>query len=152
MEQIIKKVSFKLENGYVSIWSEKEGRFDYTVDLPIMPDDEKGEKALKHFNDNYFDYKFVGGALVYDSNNHGAMKLQAAQQDAANKVIRGRYMDAYRKYQAAVNYGEFTKKPVVDVFIDALKAKNWAALNNVPPQLRYFTGEAGFAESGLDAN
>ena len=33
--------------------------------------------------------------------------------------------------------------------IAILREKNWAAFDNVPPQLRYFMGEAGFTDSGL---
>ena len=74
---------------------------------------------------------------------------EACVMEADNKILRICYMDAYRKYQAAVNYGEYQKIPTIDSFIAALQAKNWAALNSVPNALKYFTGECGFAESGL---
>ena len=88
-----------------------------------------------------------GGVVSIDT----AAKTDAvhAAAEAPNKEQRSRYIDAYRKYQAAVNYGEFAPVPAVDAFVAALKAKNWSALQNVPPQLKYFTGECGFSESGL---
>jgi len=66
------------------------------------------------------------------------------------KHERGLYLDAYRKYQAAVNYGEFERVPALDSFITRLLDKDWSAFDNVPKQILYFTGEKKFFESGLD--
>jgi len=66
-----------------------------------------------------------------------------------NKSVRAAYMDAYRKYQAAVNYGEFEPVPAMDGFIAALRDKEWEVLKNVPLVLKYFMGGTGLAESGL---
>lgn len=62
---------------------------------------------------------------------------------------RSKYIEAYRNYQAAVNYGEFERAYGVDEFIGRLRNRDWSALNSIPPQIRYFTGEIGLAESGL---
>lgn len=77
---------------------------------------------------------------------------QAQEAERQNKARRAGYMDAYRKYQAAVNYGEFAPVIDADAFIMALRNKEWAAFNNVPNALKYFAGECGFAESGLVTN
>lgn len=66
-----------------------------------------------------------------------------------NKARRQRYIEAYRNYQAAVNYGEFERVITVDSFIDRLRSKDWTALIAIPPQIKYFTGEVGFTASGL---
>ena len=71
--------------------------------------------------------------------------------EAIYKSRRVRYLEAYRNYQAAVNYGEFERVPAIDIFIAQLRNKNWAVLNNVPPQIKYFTGEISLAQSGLIA-
>jgi hypothetical protein len=84
------------------------------------------------------------GGLVLDKaavNNH--------IETLVNKVKRTSYLNAYRKYQAAVNYGEFERVYAVDEFAGRLRNKDWAAMSNVPPQLRYFAGEVGISESGL---
>ena len=77
-------------------------------------------------------------------------QAEAHALEAQHKALRAHYMDAYRKYQAAVNYGEFAPAPAVDPFIAALRAKDWTALENVPSALKYFIGEVGLAESGLE--
>ena len=74
---------------------------------------------------------------------------KTAEIEQQNKYRRISYIDAYRKYQAAVNYGEIERAPNIDVFINALKNKDWEAFNNIPPQIEYFMGNIGFAESGL---
>ena len=77
---------------------------------------------------------------------------QIAEQDAVeakNKSRRAQYLDAYRKYQASVNYGEFERVPAVDGFIECLRNKDWSAFNYVPPQIKYFAGEIGLTASGL---
>ena len=71
---------------------------------------------------------------------------QIEQQKKSRRTV---YLDAYRKYQAAINYGEFERVPAVDTFIAALRNKNWQALDYIPPQIKYFTGEVSFAQSGL---
>jgi len=58
-------------------------------------------------------------------------------------------LDAYRRYQAAVNYGEFERSYEADQFIKRLYDKDWTALDYVPSQLKYFAGEVGYAGSGL---
>jgi len=76
----------------------------------------------------------------------------AAEQksfEAKNKSRRSAYLDAYRKYQAAVLFGEFERACVLEDFIEALRNKDWTAFNNVPSQIKYFTGEISFAQSGL---
>ena len=74
---------------------------------------------------------------------------QIEQQKKAQRVF---YLDAYRRYQAAVNYGEFQKAPAVDYFIRSLRNKDWSVLNNVPPQLEYFAGKISLSASGLVEN
>lgn len=73
----------------------------------------------------------------------------AVEIEAQYKARRSHYFDAYRKYQAAVNYGEFERVMVIDEVIESLRNKDWAALTAIPPQLKYFAGEVGFVESGL---
>lgn len=69
--------------------------------------------------------------------------------ETRNKHRRKTYMDAYRKYQAAVNYGEFERAATIDGIIERLRNKDWTAFDSIPPQLKYFAGEVGFVESGL---
>lgn len=76
-------------------------------------------------------------------------KIKDAEIEAKNLGFRNLYMDAYRKYQAAVNYGEFEQSAPVDIFISRLKEKDWTALNEAPPQIDYFLGKVTFAQSGL---
>ena len=76
----------------------------------------------------------------------------AWEKEQADRARRANYMDAYRKYQAAVNYGEFERDYEVDVFIDKLYDKDWSAYDAVPPQLQYFSGEKTLAESTLVSN
>ena len=66
-----------------------------------------------------------------------------------HKSNRKIFLDAYRKYQAAVNYGEFERAPIVDEFIRRLYDKDWVAFENVPTQLKYFLGEVCLIESEL---
>jgi hypothetical protein len=73
----------------------------------------------------------------------------AERLEQGKRSRRSAYLDAYRKYQAAVNYGEFERVYAVDEFAGRLRGKDWAALDNVPSQLRYFIGEVGLSESGL---
>jgi len=69
---------------------------------------------------------------------------------AENRLqLRKAYLDAYRKYQAAANYGEFERVYAVDQFAVRLYNKDWAALDNTPAPIKYFLGEVGFGESGL---
>jgi len=74
------------------------------------------------------------------------------QIEQQNKSRRANYMDAYRKYQAAINYGEFQRVPVVDYFIKRLRNKDWSAFDSIPSQLKYFAGQCSFAQSGLIEN
>ena len=91
---------------------------------------------------------------------NGVISIDTVMRDAAlnaeiesqKKSLRNRYMDAYRKYQAAVNYGEFQRVPAVDFFIRSLRNKDWTVLNNIPTALKYFAGECSFAQSGLVEN
>jgi hypothetical protein len=76
----------------------------------------------------------------------------AEQLERQKKSRRGVYIDAYRKYQAAINYGEFQRVPAVDYFMRRLRNKDWSAFGNIPSQLKYFAGECPFAESGLIEN
>lgn len=78
-----------------------------------------------------------------------SLKFKNIQADEKYMSMRNYYMNVYRKYQAAVNYGEFERVPAVDVFVANLRAKDWTALDNIPTQLKYFTGKIGLAESGL---
>lgn len=75
-------------------------------------------------------------AVSYETKQLAKERLTEAQ----NKRKRGQLLDAYRKYQAAVMYGEIERNFEVDDFVIALKDKNWSVLNNIPKQLRYFMG------------
>jgi len=99
--------------------------------------------------------KYVNGQVVRASKLEVDTQKEIARQAEAelqNKFRRAVYLDVYRKYQAAVNYGEFQRAPAVDYFIRQLRNRNWAALNAIPPQLKYFAGETGLAASGLIEN
>ena len=86
--------------------------------------------------------------LTYEEKQEFVLSdLQFNEQE--KKRQRLVYFDAYRKYQAAVNYGEFARAYEVDLFINRLKNNDFAAFEQVPPQLKYFMSEASFAESGL---
>ena len=82
---------------------------------------------------------------------HQAMLDQSQTQHEIeqNKVRRNTYLDAYRRYQAAVNYGEFERVPTVDEFVKRLYNRDWAAMDSAPSQIKYFVGEIEFASSGL---
>jgi len=80
------------------------------------------------------------------------MRDEQAKKNAIevqNRNLRYQYLNAYRKYQAAVNYGEFECSYEADQFIKRLYDKDWSALDNAPSQIKYFAGEVSYAESGL---
>ena len=116
-----------------------------------------GNKAIEveDFNYQTHTYDITSGKIIELSYNEKqqwtTLKAQQEQEriEGDKKKARAVYLDAYRKYQAAVNYGQFERVPAVDAFIAALRNKDWTALNNVPPQIKYFTGEVSLAQSGL---
>ena len=85
--------------------------------------------------------------IYEDINIYVPYTLEQIEQQ--NKSKRSKYMDAYRKYQASVNYGEFQRAPAVDYFIQRLRSKDWTVLENIPTQIKYFAGEIGLSLSGL---
>jgi len=92
----------------------------------------------------------INGTVIVNQQRKEADIL--SEKEKQNKRHRTVYLDAYRNYQASVNYGEFQKVPAVDVFIKSLRNKDWTALNNVPMAIKYFTGECSLAQSGLTEN
>ena len=76
-------------------------------------------------------------------------KSQAQSEIEQNRGRRITYLNAYRRYQAAVNYGEFERCHAIDEFIARLRHKDWRALDSIPNQIRYFMGETTLVESGL---
>ena len=96
--------------------------------------------------------KYIDGQVVKANHSEVATQkivFENVQNEFNSKAHRTIYMDAYRKYQTAVLFGEFQRVPAVESFIAALKNKDWSVLNNVPNGIKYFTGEVGLAESGL---
>lgn len=98
-------------------------------------------------NTKYFDKN--NRELTETEFNQREAGLIMEKEQAAYIARRAQYLDGYRKYQAAVNYGEFERVTAVDSFIESLRNKNWSVLNGIPSQIKYFTGEVGFAASGL---
>ena len=88
--------------------------------------------------------------FLTDEDKNTRKRVEQEKVEYGNKSRRTVYMDAYRKYQAAVNYGEFQRAPVVDSFIAALCTEDWTVFENAPSELKYFIGEIGLAESGLE--
>ena len=86
-------------------------------------------------------------AEIVDYNSRIRETLELRRDE--NRAIRNRYLDAYRKYQAAINYGEFVRAAGIDECVTALCNKDWTVIDAVPPALKYFAGECSFAESGL---
>ena len=119
--------------------------------------EQDAENSRIEISQEYYDELFRGqesGLEIYDDNGYPRLRkhvVTAEEREENNKYQRTRCIEAYRNYQAAVNYGEFTRTAAVDAFIAALRAKDWAALQNVPPQLKYFLGECTLAESELTA-
>ena len=103
-------VSYKLnKNNYVELWSNKADSFPNVFELA-------DEAALKHFNDNYLDYKLANGVLVYDVANHGLEKLQAkAQAKAQIAVLKAQLteMDYKTSKYADGNYTQFEWQTIV---------------------------------------
>ena len=93
--------------------------------------------------------KIIGGQFVQGDRGAYFQAKQTQEKETENKSRRSAYIDAYRKYQAAVNYGEFQRAPAADVFIGRLRNKDWAALDNIPGEIKYFAGECSLAASGL---
>jgi len=112
-----------------------------------------GNKKIEvpDFNYRTHKYDYESGQIVELSTMEKQQWLQVdeAHKEQQHKNCRAGYLDAYRKYQAAVNYGEFERVPAIDSFIDNLRNKNWSVLNSIPPQIKYFAGEIGLAASGL---
>jgi len=54
---------------------------------------------------------------------------------------RGQLLDAYRRYQAAVCYGEFPKDDTVAIFVQYLYNRDWSVIHKVPEKLKYFLSE-----------
>lgn len=75
-------------------------------------------------------------------------EIQIAQE-CKFKENRAHWMDVYRKYQAAVNYGEIERNKSIETFIQSLRNKDWRVLNDIPDALKYFDGKTGIKESGL---
>ena len=149
------KISFELKNGYVHGWHEVTQQypamFANTVEFRDVKNGKKAEEQLQYFNDNYLNYTLRDGALLHDESNNGFEKAKQAAIEQRNKVRRAVYMDAYRKYQAAVNYKEFKRIPAADKFIRRLRDKDWTAFENIPAEIKYFAGECNFDKSGLVA-
>jgi hypothetical protein len=89
---------------------------------------------------------------VYEDDGKEFVPYTETELDSIYKQERSKYLDAYRKYQAAVNYGEFQRVPAADYFIRRLRNRDWAAFDNIPAALKYFAGECSFAQSGLIEN
>lgn len=74
------KISYKLKDNYVELWHEitanVQPSFDNEYIINADTQTELDEK-LKHFNDNYLDYKKVGDNLVHDTNHNGMANAQA---------------------------------------------------------------------------
>ena len=128
------------ENGNLETFSVADNIDD------IVPDNADFEYIDLSVENTQFVVK-RNGIIEIDEKKRQEWLLMCAETQ--NKSTRNRYLDAYRKYQAAINYGEFVRAAGIDAFIVALRNKDWTVLDNVPPALKYFAGECNFEESGL---
>ena len=113
--------------------------------------DECAPLGAKDLTDEYWETLLQGerdGKEIYWDAEYPKLRIKVPTE-AQNISRRTAYLDAYRKYQAAVNYGEFERVAAVDAFIAKLRNKDWTAYEDIPPQIQYFSGEIGFADSGL---
>lgn len=87
----------------------------------------------------------------YDEDQYTYAEYMQKQQadNETDETVRAHWLDAYRKYQAAVAFGEIKRDEGIEAFIKRLKDRDFTALSEVPSGLRYFAGEASWAESGL---
>lgn len=80
-------ISYKLNDNYVELWANDDFTFSekhiFSVVKELPETDESKRKAqkeldekLKHFNDNYYDYKQTANGLVYDESHNGLDKLK----------------------------------------------------------------------------
>ena len=72
------KISYKLKDNYVELWHEITAGVQPSFDneCVINADTQKElDEKLKHFNDNYYDYKQTANSLVYDESHNGLDKL-----------------------------------------------------------------------------
>lgn len=84
-------ISYKLKDNYVELWANDDFTFSekHTFSI-VVPETEELEELnenkikaqkeldekLKHFNDNYYDYKQTTNGLVYDESHNGLDKLK----------------------------------------------------------------------------
>lgn len=74
------KIYYELKDNYVSKWSRNA---IFANEHTIVEENTREEKvALKHFNDNYFDYKQTANGLVYKANHNGIVAIETARANA----------------------------------------------------------------------
>lgn len=82
------KISYELKDGYVFLWANDAITFSNICEITSNKTDEKEkqkdlQEKLKHFNDNYGDYKQVGNTLQYDDKHNFKAKLES---DRVNRL------------------------------------------------------------------
>ena len=142
-------VDFK-DNSAVRLWQSNSG-FCTLMTVKPWTDQSGGHGAQLAFTENGNMFIRSGGwdgwsgwrqiQFVQTSPLNQPLATTETLPERDDKQKRGFYLDLYRKYQAAVNYGEIMRCSEVDLFIQKLKNKDWSAFNEIPKTLLYFKGE-----------
>lgn len=74
------KIYYELKDNYVSKWARTPM---FANEHTIVEENARAERtAIKHFNDNYFDYKQTAKGLVYDETHNGIVAIETARANA----------------------------------------------------------------------
>jgi len=107
----MKKISFELANGYVRGWHEVTEQMPPVFECIWEFNDIEGgktgfdgqpyiltaEEQLQHFNDNYLNYTFRDGRLLFDESHNGLEKEKQRQSNLMRIAEIKNWFDWYDK-------------------------------------------------------